>query len=347
MRIIRNYDVASYYPHLMVLPLNDGWEYGYCSRNIPSPQIYKDTLEERIRAKKAGDTASANALKLVLNTTYGCMKNGKGTEAYNDLYDPLMARSVCISGQLLLLELAEHLYRDIPEMKVVSCNTDGLMIEFDDSQYEAVMVIINEWQERTGFELEEDKITKLIQANVNNYIEVYEDGKVKTKGGMLVRGIAPEGAFNINNNMPICSKAIVDYFVDGKSPADTINKCDDILSFQIISKVGGLYSECVYEHNGEMVQVQKVNRVYATDDVNCGTLYKRSIRTGNLEKVASLPQHCLVDNKNELDISQIDKNWYIKYTKGKIGDIKGIKPKKVNKREVNKMLKACLKALEN
>jgi hypothetical protein len=93
-RLIRNYDVASYYPHLMVY-------YGYTSRNIPNPQIYADMLETRMKAKKSGDKATANALKLVANTTYGAMLN-----KYNDLYDPLMGRSVCITGQLFLLELS-------------------------------------------------------------------------------------------------------------------------------------------------------------------------------------------------------------------------------------------------
>ena len=37
-RTIRNKDVASYYPHLMTLM-------GYCSRNIPSPEVYAETIE--------------------------------------------------------------------------------------------------------------------------------------------------------------------------------------------------------------------------------------------------------------------------------------------------------------
>ena len=76
---------------------------GYTSRNIPSPDVYAATIERRVKAKRAGDKATANALKLVLNTTYGAMLN-----KYNALYDPLMGRSVCISGQLFLLELANH-----------------------------------------------------------------------------------------------------------------------------------------------------------------------------------------------------------------------------------------------
>ena len=59
--------------------------------------VYKrqvDTLEERVQAKKAGDKVTANALKLVLNTTYGTMLNGKDGVAFNDLYDPLMGLSL-------------------------------------------------------------------------------------------------------------------------------------------------------------------------------------------------------------------------------------------------------------
>ena len=120
VRLIRNYDVASYYPHLMVY-------YGYTSRNIPNPQIYADMLEKRMKAKKSGDKATANALKLVANTTYGAMLN-----KYNDLYDPLMGRSVCITGQLFLLELSQHLIAECSTLRIVQLNTDGIMVSFED-----------------------------------------------------------------------------------------------------------------------------------------------------------------------------------------------------------------------
>ena len=69
MRICRNYDVGSYYPHLMTIN-------GYTSRNIPSPKIYEDVLDRRMEAKASGDKVTANALKLVCNTTYGCLLAG-------------------------------------------------------------------------------------------------------------------------------------------------------------------------------------------------------------------------------------------------------------------------------
>ena len=78
-------------------------------------------LEERMKAKKAGDKKTANALKLVANTSYGAMLNGKNGISYNDLYDPLMGRSVCITGQLLLLELSMHLVAECPAISKWGC----------------------------------------------------------------------------------------------------------------------------------------------------------------------------------------------------------------------------------
>lgn len=315
-RIIRNYDVASYYPHLMTL-------YGYTSRNIPSPEIFSEVLESRMKAKAAGDTATANALKLVVNTTYGASLN-----KYNDLCDPLMGRSVCITGQLFLLELAQHLYRDMQNLRIVQLNTDGIMIEFDDSQYDQVQEILNEWQSRTGFELEEDSIAQIAQKDVNNYVEVQPSGKFKTKGGYLVRGIAPAGAFNVNNNATIVAKALVEYFVHGTPPEDTINACDDIFQFQMIAKAGAKYREAYHMVDGEKVPVQKVNRIYATADPRYGKLFKVKAENDAEAKIEMLPEHCIIDNDNHLTIADVDKQFYIDMAKKRINDFMGIKPEK-------------------
>ena len=316
MRIIRNYDVGSYYPHLMTL-------YGYTSRNIPSPEVFSEVLESRMKAKAAGDTSTANALKLVVNTTYGASLN-----KYNDLCDPLMGRSVCITGQLFLLELAQHLYTMVDGLRIVQLNTDGIMIEFDDSQYDQVQEILDEWQKRTGFDLEEDSIAQIAQKDVNNYVEVQPSGKFKTKGGYLVRGIAPAGAFNVNNNATIVAKALVEYFVHNIPPEDTINACDDIFQFQIIAKAGAKYREAYHMVDGEKVPVQKVNRIYATKDPRYGKLFKVKAENDSEAKIEMLPEHCIIDNDNHLTIADVDKQFYIDMAKKRINDFMGIKPEK-------------------
>ena len=328
MRIVRNYDVSSFYPHLMTIC-------GYTSRNIPDPKIFEEVLDTRMKAKASGDKATANALKLVVNATYGAMLN-----QYNDLYDPLMGRSVCISGQLYLLELCEHLYKDIPGLRIFQCNTDGIMIEFDDSQYEQVKAIVDEWQERTGFEFEEDKIVAIAQKDVNGYVEVMADGTVKVKGGYLVRGIAKVGPFKVNNNACILATAIREYFINGTPVEDTINGCDDITQFQIIAKAGSKYKESYHMVDGKRETVQKVNRVYATKDTRYGKLYKVKAADDSEVKIESLPEHCMIDNSNEMDISQVDKTFYIEMAKKRVDDFKGIEPEKPKKARTKKMATA-------
>lgn len=290
-----------------------------------------------MKAKKAGDKSLANALKLVANTTYGAQLN-----RFNDLYDPLMARSVCISGQLYLLELAEHLYKDIPDLKVIQLNTDGIMVEFDDSQYESVQDILKEWQDRTGFELEEDKIKAYYAANVNNYIEVTEDGSVKTKGGYLVRGIAPAGAFNLNNNATIVAKAIAEYFIHDTPPEETVNSCNDISCFQLIAKAGVKYREAYHMVDGVKQPVQKVNRVYATHDTRYGKLYKVKAADDSEAKIERLPEHCIIDNTaidspDHTPITMIDKEWYIAQAMDGIHKFLGIKEEKKKTERKTKM----------
>lgn len=353
-RAIVNADVASYYPHLMTID-------GYISRNIPSVETYEAMLERRITAKRSGDISVANALKLVANTTFGATN-----EKHNDLYDPLMARSVCITGQLRLLELGNHLLDKIPGLRVVNINTDGIMCSFDRCHRPTWDAILQEWQGRTGYELEEDQIQQIIQKDVNNYIEVPEHGEIKIKGGYLVRGVLTNGnieftsmgfpawtnlaggAFKINNNAVIVSNAIVAYLTKGTPLEETIYACDNILHFQFIAKTWAKCGNAFHEQFGELVEQQRVNRVYATDCYDYGTLYMMDPDTGNYRKVTGLPAHVLVDNDNHLTIDAIDRDWYVRFARKQVNDFLGIKPRRngAMTRKLNKQKKALLALLE-
>lgn len=333
---------------------------GYCSRNMPSAEDYEAVYNRRISAKKSGDKSTANALKLVLNTTYGATLN-----SFNDLYDPLNARSVCISGQLYLLELANHLLHDIEGLKIPSLNTDGIMLEFDSTQYDAVNEIIQEWQDRTGFRLEEDVISMFIAKDVNNYVEMGDDGSLKTKGGYLVRGVVTNGdidysalglpqwtnlgggAFNINNNAVIVSKAVVDYIAYGIPLEQTIYGSDNILEFQMIAKSWAKCGNSWHEQFGEKVEVQRVNRVYATDSYDFGTLWMYDPDNENWRKVTGIPAHVLVDNDNHLTLDVVDRDWYVRLAQKYVNDFLGIKVRRnaAVTRKINKMKKGLLAQL--
>lgn len=335
-RSIRNVDVASYYPHQMAVN-------GYCSRSMPSPERFRETIARRIAAKKAGDKTTANALKLVINTAFGAMLN-----PYNDLYDPLMARSVCVSGQLQLLELASHLARDCPTLRIIQLNTDGVMVSLGDADLPAYREICREWQERCGFTLEEDVIRRIVQKDVNNYVEAPVEGPLKVKGGALTRGISAAGAFNINNNAAAVAKAVTAALAYGVPPEETIGNDGDILDFQLIAKAGSKFDRAFIAGEGGETEAQRVSRVYAApmDGLTAGgTLYKRSRLTGTAVRMAGLPPRCLIDDRGELAIGDIGKDWYIAEAKRLIRAFRGLPEPDAGK--LNGIKKRLLKSLEN
>lgn len=343
-RVIRNFDVASLYPSLMVYN-------GYTSRNIPSSEIFENFYHKRLHAKQTGDKHTANTLKLILNTTYGA-----SLAKTNPLYDPLMGRSVCITGQLYILELAQRYLRDTKTVRIIQLNTDGIMISIDESEMPIIYRINEEWQASKSLILEEDRIRKIIQKDVNNYVMVFENGKVKTKGAYVTYGMAAAGAFSINNNHTIVKKAVIDYFVNGTPVETTINGCNDMAEFQIIAKAGGGYKSCFRvphdfeerkktwskenryrrenntwayppmrwdNYDGPYSNIQKVNRVYASKNPNMGTIVKVK-PDGTVGKIGGLPESCIIDNKNQYTIDVVDKSWYIDLAKKYISDYTGV-----------------------
>ena len=323
-RVIQNRDVSSLYPSLI-----EG--YNYLSRNVPDAQLFYDIRKDRLNAKRDGDKQTATDLKLPLNTVSGAQEN-----KYNDLYDPLPTRSLRISGQLFLTMLTMQLLNACKTIKLLNLNTDGLMYSIEKSELPIVDEIASAWEKRTKFELETDEIAKVWIKDVNNLLFIDTKGNVKTVGGYLNYGISVKGAWAINNNATIVKKAIIDYFVNGTPPEETINGCDDIFAFQMIAKAGSKYKEAYHLVDGEKQPIQKVNRVYATKDTRYGKLFKIKAENDLTAKIEMLPEHCIIDNDNHLTIDDVDKTFYIEMAQKRINDYLGIKPEK-NKKEKNKM----------
>ena len=320
-RVIQNRDVASLYPTLIE-------EYHYLSRNVADPNIYYQMKKDRIAAKHQGDKQLSKDLKLPLNTVSGAQEN-----KYNDLYDPLPTRSLRISGQLFLTVLAVRLLKCCKTIKLLNFNTDGLMYSVDKKELYLVDKICQEWEKETRFELETDDISKVWIKDVNNLLLIKTDGEVKTVGGYLNYGISVKGAWSINNNMIVVKKALIEYFVNGKSVEETVNSNNDIFDFQIIAKAGTKYRETYHLVNDEKIPVQKVNRVYASNDKRYGKLFKIKAANNAIAKIENLPEHCVIDNDNQLTISDVDKTFYIELAKKRINDFLGIKPEKKTRRK--------------
>ena len=343
-RVIQNRDVSSLYPSLLDL-------YNYISRNCSDPNKFSNTKNDRLDAKRRGDKKTANTLKNPLNVTSGAMD-----QPTNDLYDPKMARSMRISGQLFLTELVVELIARCPSFKLINFNTDGLMYSVDRVELPLVDEICAAWEKRTRFELETDDIAECWIKDVNNLMFIDTNGKIKTVGGYLNYGIAEKGAWKINNDFTIVKDAVIAYFAHGTPVEETITACNDIFKFQIIAKAGGGYksvfrvppnfdelkkqwskdNRCRSEkggwkyppmkwnnYTGPRGAVQRVNRVYASVNPNMGTLVKVK-PDGTVGKIGGLPESCIIDNKNKLTIDAVDKTWYVALAKKYIEDFVGV-----------------------
>lgn len=292
-------DVGSYYPSMMI-------EYDFLSRQVKgvSRKKFKEMYDLRMSAKHTGDKVASNANKLVLNTTYGCMK-----DKYNALYDPRMANNVCITGQLLLIDLIEKLK---PYMTLVQSNTDGILVIPKDE--DKIVEIVDEWQKRTGMKMEIEIYTEIYQKDVNNYLVKSEDGYLKAKGSHLIQAEQVRTDYP-KKSLKILDDCVVDYFINGTLPSVTIQNSNDPLDFQIITKTGKTFKETVWVQDGESeVSVNKVNRVFATTNTRRGGIFKVKDVKGvrRYHKLANTPPHCrLANDLSAFDMAQLDREWYL------------------------------------
>lgn len=294
-----NVDVASYYPSLMI-------EYDFGSRNMDSIEKFKEIYHTRLKYK-AEKNPLANPLKIVLNSTYGAMK-----DKYNQLYDPRQANNVCIGGQLLLLDLIEKLE---PHCQIIQSNTDGVLVKLNSiDDYDLIDDVCYEWEKRTRMTLEFDQFKQVFQKDVNNYIIVDLDGKYKSKGAYVKK------LTNLDYDLPIVNKAIIEYFLNKTSIADTINNCKALKDFQKIVKVSGKYMHALH---GDKILNEKTLRVFASNDPKDQGVFKVKSEDKNPEKFALTPESCFVENGdvNEKRIPRkLNREWYIELANKRLAD---------------------------
>lgn len=306
--IIQNRDVRSMYPSLAI-------QYDYMSRNCADSTAFVDTYNARMVAKDNHDKKTAKTLKLPLNTYTGAMEN-----QYNDLYDPIKPRSIRITGQILITELVNHLSEACESFKLINLNTDGFAYKINKKDLPTLESICSEWEKRVRLNLELDEIKEIYVKDVNNLLIIMQDGTVKTVGGYLNYGVSEKGAWSINNNYICVKKALIDYFTKKIPIEESINNNNNIFDFQIITNCGSSYKEASYTIGGERQVIQKVNRIYATNNTAYGTIKKLKFDKTSDDKIGNLPEHVLIDNDNKLSIIDIDKSWYIDKAKKMLND---------------------------
>lgn len=170
---IRDIDVAALYPSIAIV---NGLYPEHLGQKFV--EVYAELPKERKRwqQEKGKKCVEANALKLASNGTYG-----KSNSMFSPLYDPKFTMSITVNGQLLLSMLAEKLMQ-VPTLRMIAINTDGLTYQIHRSYTEQAKTVEKQWEELTRLVLEDAAYSRMFIRDVNAYIAEGVDGSLKIKG---------------------------------------------------------------------------------------------------------------------------------------------------------------------
>lgn len=241
--VIVDIDVESYYPSTAIAQRFKPAHYPdkFCD-------IYADLKEQRKVHKKG--TAKNATLKLGLNGVFGDSNN-----QFSVFFDPQMTMSITVNGQLLLCMLVEALI-DIPGLRIIQANTDGITVKVPRQHMAHLDHCVSMWEIMTQLKMEKNIYKSMMIRDVNNYIAVYEDGKVKRKGAY-----EHDMEWHQNHGALVIAKVAEQVLVHGKPIRETLEGWTDIMDFMLRVKVPKS-SKLVTVVDGADVLLENTQRYY-------------------------------------------------------------------------------------
>ena len=265
--VICDIDAASFYPSIIL-------ECGFIpeSLGLQFVEEYRKIYERRLEAKRTGDKTTDATLKISLNGTFG-----KLASKYSVLYSPDLMLAVTLTGQFTLLMLIEWLEK--AGAVTLSANTDGIAIKYPQSLEETVQKVVSKFSEVSRFVFEFTPYRVLAMKDVNNYIAVKPDRKLK------VKGIYSPLSLRKNPTAQVCADAVGQWLANGVPFEQTISNapfCDFISARNVTGggqQMGTYLGKVVrwYQSNDPALEpilyVKNGNKVPKTDGARaCMTL---------------------------------------------------------------------------
>jgi len=238
---LSDFDVASFYPRIII-------NHRLHPKHIPADEFleaYEAIVDERLDAKEQSYSEdgtinmmfveTADGLKIVINGSFG-----KTGSKWSMLYDPEVLIAVTLSGQLYLMMLIERF--ESVGVQVISANTDGLVVKYQEVRRAEVLQIIKDFEAEWAFEMEETQYKSIHLKDVNNYIAIKPDGKIKGKGAFANPWNDKKAAifrFHKNPKTTVCIEAVMEFLKSGKPIREFIYECKDVKKFIAVKNVKG------------------------------------------------------------------------------------------------------------
>ena len=279
-------------------------------------KVYKDLFNERKKYPKG--SGPNGAIKLALNSVYG-----KSNSEFSPLYDPKYTLTITVNGQLSLSMLAEQ-FLDIG-CKIIQCNTDGVTALVPRDKEAEYYAITKSWEDKVGLQLEYAVYKMMALADVNNYIAVYEDGKVKSKGRYEVAHFEKLG-WSKNHSAMIVPIAAMEYIVNGKDVESTIFAHKDEFDFLLRAKIPRSSKLYLVYDDGREVQQQNICRYYPSETGGKLVKLMPGLKLGDDWRRLGIDTEWSVETCNnikEFDWSKLNYEYYISEAKKLIAAVGG------------------------
>lgn len=227
--VIIDADVASFYPN-----------YAIANRIYPAHlgEAYCDAYLGVYQTRKtySKDQPENGAFKLALNGAYGGSNN-----EHSPFFDPQYTMSTTINGQLMLCMLAEQLIK-IPGTMLIQVNTDGITFKCPREHVEHAKSLFRWWEGVTKLELEDVEYSKMCIRDVNSYLAVKTNGKVKRIGAYAYVTADDDPAtrevpYHKDPSALVIPKAAEAALVHGKDIREFITSHRDPFDFMLRAKV--------------------------------------------------------------------------------------------------------------
>jgi hypothetical protein len=291
-------DVRSYYPaaiiNLGLYPIAMGPNF---------LKVYTGFRDRRVEAKIAKRFTEDKGLKIFLNGV-----SGKFSDVWSKMFSPNLTMQMNLTCQLSILMLVEALECNC--IKVISANTDGIVIYCERNMEWRLNQVIKVWEERTKFETEDTEYKEYYARDVNAYFAVKNEGDCKVKGPYSEVGSQSGTQLDNNPIMLICSDAIKLLLSKNIPIEETIKSCLDLTRFIIVrqAKAPGAHK------NGEYLG-KVVRWYYAKGEL--GTINTVLANSKVADSEGGKP---VMDMPDDFP-SDIDYEKYIRLTKGILEDI--------------------------
>ena len=281
--IIITSDVTSFYPNLAI---RNKWSPAHIPKEIFCEQYEWFFDERKVIPKK---DPRNYVYKIILNSTYG-LSNDENCF----LYDPEFTMRITINGQLSLAMLYEMICTEIPGAIPLMQNTDGLETIVPAKYKDKYFEICKRWEEMTQLQLEHDEYSKIIIADVNNYIAINKAKKVPYDKWLDIKSDNPEYVFyeengehfykatkckgrfefanlalHKNKSYAIIPKAIYNYFVYNTIPEKYLSVNRNIYDYCSGLKAKGDWffsSSCFVDGAIVNTTLHKIVRAYISED---------------------------------------------------------------------------------